>query len=421
LNSYFHTDFKIQFSNKKVGKEKLGEWWITNNERRQYEEMVFNPDANCRTVESGIYNRFSGLTVTPTPGNWSLMQEFIFETLCHGNDANYQYYLSWLAQAYTHPEAKPGVCIALLGGKGTGKTVATEIFGAPFGLKRHHLDFTGWESALGRFNGESEDAIFISVQEAKWKGGNNTADATIRGLITDPTRKIEGKGIERYTIDNYLRFMITSEDSSAVPAGRNERRFFTLDLATEWQQNKIYFSALRKQMEKDGGIAAMVYDLQQRAYTDEYIYSAPETTALTEQQQLNLKPEERWLQEYFQASAGFQRTISKAALWDNYRQFDPKANQMSNQDFGHWLIKKVFRGSFLFSANSRIGSEKQTAYKFPGLEECRRVFDEFVSFKTEWDGTAEEGENRPVVLYKPASLPFKAKPGLSAKKTGATS
>src|SRR5206468_12300421 len=80
-----------------------------------------------------------------------------------------------------------------------------------------------------------------------------------------------------------------------IPAGPDERRFLVLDVDPKHRQDTAYFGRMVEQMEQEGGLAAMLYDLLDYDYSAIDLRTAPKTEALTRQKLLSLSPHEQWL------------------------------------------------------------------------------------------------------------------------------
>ena len=69
----------------------------------------------------GYLNLWRGFAVQPKPGEWSRLQEHIFEVLCGAVPALYAYVLSWMAFGVQHPERPAEVALAIARAGGAGK------------------------------------------------------------------------------------------------------------------------------------------------------------------------------------------------------------------------------------------------------------------------------------------------------------
>jgi len=99
----------------------------------------------------------------------------------------------------------------------------------------------------------------------------------LESLITEPTLFIEGKGMNAVTAPNRLHIMMASNNEWVVPAGPLKRRCFVLRVGDQRAQDQAYFAAIDKQMLEEGGLAAMMYDLERKDLTSFNVRRMPRT------------------------------------------------------------------------------------------------------------------------------------------------
>jgi hypothetical protein len=124
----------------------------------------------------------------------------------------------------------------------------------------HFCEVSCVDQLTGRFNAHMRKAILIHANEATW-GGNKSESGKLKAMITDATIPIEMKGIDILHIDNYMRLVVSSNNSWPVPVEADDRRFVPLDVAPVFAQNQVFFAALHAQL-NSGGREALMYDLQ---------------------------------------------------------------------------------------------------------------------------------------------------------------
>ena len=92
-------------------------------------EFFRSPATSCYTgVEfnpKGGNKNYLNLWVGPyrkaRKGHWKLIDTFLKNVICDGDEDSYNYLINYIAHALQLPEKKPGVMIILLGGQGIGK------------------------------------------------------------------------------------------------------------------------------------------------------------------------------------------------------------------------------------------------------------------------------------------------------------
>lgn len=260
----------------------LAKVWMAWEGRRTYDDVVFDPTGK---EQPGVYNLFRGFPLTPKQGDWSLMRKHIFEVICDSNAEHFAYVLAWMARAVQDPGGdKPGVAIVLKGGKGIGKGVFANYFGAIFGEAFMPIADSG--KFTGRFNMHLSKSLVVFLDEAVW-GGDKKAEGSLKQLITEPSILFEPKGIDSITLGNFLNVIIASNEDWVVPATGDERRFCVLQPSEEFKQDTGYFGKIAKE-KKNGGAEAMMFDLLRHDYGDIDLRKAPLTEGLSEQVQASL-------------------------------------------------------------------------------------------------------------------------------------
>jgi hypothetical protein len=104
----------------------------------------------------------------------------------------------------------------------------------------------------------------------------------------------ERKGLDPYEGRNYTRIMIASNEDWIVPASSGGRRWFALEVGDEREKDYAYFAAIDEEM-ANGGLAAMLYDLQRTDLPKKVnVRSAPVTPWLVEQRLHSYDNKRRW-------------------------------------------------------------------------------------------------------------------------------
>lgn len=389
------SDFATRYINQKIflangtGKMKalsIAKIWIEHEDRRQYNGMVFAPGEEI----PGCYNLYRGMAYEPKKGSWKRLQEHIYHVICRKDAAIFEYILAWMADAVQNPGGeRPGVSIVMRGGKGTGKGIFARTFGELFG--GHFLHITHQSQLVGKFNQHQKDALVVFADECFW-AGDKLSESIIKGIITEPTIRVEPKGKDSFPIKNHMRLMIASNEEWVIPAGIGERRFLVIDVAENYRQDLKYFAPIYVEIKK-GVHAAMLFDLLEHKYDQTALMLAPKTDALLAQIEEGMEPEAKFW--FHRLKEG---TILKGQDTWNEDFVASDALHVQYLDFGKALGKTflVSPDSFMRrikklcpharSTRSYVSSTKLArGIKCGPLNACRDAFAKILGQPVKWD------------------------------------
>ena len=376
-----------------------GAVWLDSPVRRQYQGLVFLPGEET----PGRYNLWNGFSVKPRKGDWTLMKFHVEHVICRGDPKIFAYVMAWMAAAVQTPGAPAEVALVLRGRPGTGKGVFAREFGAPFG--QHFLHINNPRHLMGNFNAHLQDAVVVFADEAvgTW---DPASMGTLKALITEPTIPIERKGVDVVLVKNVIHLIMASNEEWVVPVGVDERRYCVLDVSDEVMEDHDYFAQLTADM-RDGGRAAMLYDLLHHDYSAVNLRRAPETDALREQKILSLPARDRWLfGRLMDGRLGGKSLlkgpeIGKQEVHEDYsesvRQTGQRGTLSTETELGMYFAK-VFGSRLQSTRPSRI-KKRVKCWIFPPLRECRELFDAYTRSHHPWP--PEEPDPGPQVSAMP--------------------
>lgn len=361
-------DIKNRYNNKRVqvGTDKAGEpiympmgdWWLKQEKRRQYERIVFDPSG---TAGPEAYNLWRGFAYESRPGDGHQRYlKHVLDNICSGNVEYYNWLIGWMARAIQYPAEVGGVAVVLRGDRGTGKSQFALHFGRLFG--RHFIHTSESKHLTGHFNQHLRDCLCMFADEAFF-AGDKKHESVLKTLVTEPTMMFEKKGHDAVPGPNYMRMIMASNSDWVVPAGPHERRFFILDVGADQRQNAPYFRAIAEDM-NNGGYENLMHFLSSYDLSGWNVYAFPRTDALRQQQTLSLSVEEQWWLSKLEAGAIMDAdeawphsSYTKAVYFDYNRWASasrgPGAKVMTENSFGRWLTHFV------------KGIEKEQRYKQP--------------------------------------------------------
>lgn len=356
--------------------------WLASQHRRQYEQIVFEPDGAPPT----IYNMWRGFSVEPVKGSWELYKQHLWENVCSEKEDLFDYLEDWMADIVQNPGGeRPGVSIALRGAPGVGKGVAACQFGALFGP--HFLHISSPRQLTGRFNSHLKDTLIVFCDEAIW-GGSKEAEGTLKAMITEDVILVEPKGKDVFPIKNRVRLIVASNNDWIVPATLGDRRFLVIDVGEGRRRDSRYFGALINQM-REGGREAMLHDLLDHKITTD-LRRIPDTDAKVEQMQRSMNPVEKfWFECLIDGSigsdsSGWPTTVGTKLIYEEYLEFAHSIGQkylLTPSSFVREL-KKLAPPNFY---KTRKGTSDRTyTYVLPPLDRCREHFIHKMGCEVAW-------------------------------------
>lgn len=229
--------------------------WIKHQNRRQYEGIIFHP--NPKEIGKNYYNIFRGFAIKEHPGTCELFKAHVKNVICNCNRQYFEYVWKWCARMIQEPHKVAETALVLRGFQGVGKNTFVDALGVILG--GHFLPLDNIDQFLGRFNYHMKNAVLIHGNEAIW-GGNKKQLGTLKAMITEKHRVIEGKNKDAIVVSNFTHLILSSNEDWPVHLDRDDRRFLVLEVSDKHKEDIPYFGAIRKELE-NGGHAALLYEL----------------------------------------------------------------------------------------------------------------------------------------------------------------
>ena len=287
---------QVRYANQSVlvndkSQMELGKWWLKHAGRREYQTVIFDPSQPKEY--KGCLNLWEGFSVEPIKGSWRHTRKHIYKILCNKNKTKFKYFMRWLAWCIQNPATQAEVCCVFKGKEGAGKgfifTQMVSICGV------HGFTLADRKLLTGMHNGHFNRIIFLFADEAYYPG-DKEAEGVLKQLITQPTIAVRAMYKDAVMGKNRLHIGMSTNNEWVIPAGEDARRYFINEVdnkyakgqETETKRN-AYFSKLWKEMEQDGGQAAMLYDLLNiKLHGWHPRYDVPDTEELQKQKAMNL-------------------------------------------------------------------------------------------------------------------------------------
>jgi Family of unknown function (DUF5906) len=286
----FHAKRKkeIVALNGRVKRIGIGKWWIDQENRRQFDAIVYAPN----TTDDSKLNLWTGFGCKPEAGDCDLYLAHLHENVCAGDSGHSEYLLGWMAYAVQHPDRQGEVAVVLRGKEGVGKGIFAKEFGRLFGSHFKHI--VNAKHLVGHFNAHLQHCSVLFADEAFF-AGDRSHESVLKGLITEETILVEPKGVDPYSVRNCIHLIMSSNSEWVVPAGADARRYFVLDASDAHMRDNKYFAAIIRQMD-DGGRAALLHYLLNLDTSKFDVRAVPQTAALADQKTRSRRGVDRFVE-----------------------------------------------------------------------------------------------------------------------------
>ena len=354
--------------------------WLEWSGRRQYlgRGVVFEPGGPLEVPDDTL-NLWRGYGLEPKQGNWSLLRNHVRNVVCSARQEDFEYLLNWMAYAVQRPSEPIGVAVALRGPQGAGKGVLGRVFGSFFG--KHFAHIANGEQLTGRFNASLATSCAVFLDEALW-AGDKKGEGVLKALITEPRLQLEAKFRDPIMVENRVRIIVASNNDWCVPAGIGDRRWFVLDVGKTFAgtNHSEYWEPIYAEI-KNGGAAAMFYDLLAIDLNEFDVRAVPHTEAKAQQQAHSLIGTDAWLYHVLQeGEIGCVRwgdvgvTVSKDDAYRSFQEFSKQQHAWRTEIKDLWS-KKIRTALGFYMIDTRPG--KVRSFQFASFSDCRRQFESY--------------------------------------------
>jgi hypothetical protein len=205
-------------------------------------------------------------------------------------------------------------------------------------------------------------------EEAFW-AADPQAEGVLKDMITNKHTLIEKKGYDPIKSQNYTRLVLISNSDWVVPASlKDERRFGVYRCSDRRRGDIEFFEALRHQMEYEGGLQAMMYELlhyKPMSGSFGILFTPPKTRYLQRQQVETLTGVDRFMLELM-------RTGVYESTNDN---IDPVELEMDKE-------------TLVYAVNLRSCVEDYVRMRFAS-EKAKTSYDDISTVAAQWFGATE--------------------------------
>jgi hypothetical protein len=365
-----------------------------------YDEIAFSPLKTSPTT----LNYWRGPTVTPVPGDWSIIRNFLYKVICNEDLTLYHYLLRYIAHMLQHPEEKPSIAIVMLSRSGCGKGTFFQLLNAIW--SKSTLEVSDINQVVGTFNAVLERHFCICLDEALFKGDKASMER-FKSMISEPTIRVEQKYQPSRTIESYHRFFAASNSEHFANIPIDDRRFVFIKVSDSKQQDLIYFDMVHKAINDSVTIAAFVYDLfamdlinfkvRQRPITHEHLNQRLQSLDGFERYWLEVletgKIRTKPLGIYGSSDTDWEESIfiSTQHILDSYSHYDKNASRyepLQTQKVAATLQKICPSAKSDRIKNS--SGKQERGYQLPSISLAKKEFESAIKTQINWNNKTPE-------------------------------
>jgi hypothetical protein len=356
-----------------------------------FRDIAFDP----RPTGPQTINLWRGPTLKPVPGLFPVLQKYLLDGVCSGDQDLNDYLLNFLAHMLQKPEEKPGVMIVLIGGQGTGKGTFLRLIQ---NIWRDTSFLTNQiDHVTGHFNNVLERQYIILLDEALFVGNRGATDR-LKSLITEPSISIEEKHGPVRSMFSCHRFVATTNAEHFAHIDRDDRRMLYIPLPDTHKGDIPYWNSVYTALSTE--LPALMTHLQQRDITTFRPQERPASPALIDQKVRSLVGVPAWWLDVLR-NGEFARLphlgltiptdwnspmfISSADMREAYREFakykNPHRRDITEHDLKQQLAK-MCRSAM--PARRQQGSKQARGIDLPSLQAARNEFEIYIGGPIQW-------------------------------------
>lgn len=297
-----------------IGNERrsLVELLLHSRRANRFDGFAFAPDRDKYFERNGqtYVNQWQGFAIPPCSEDVEakevqIFTNYVHEVLAAGDDTSYDWIMNWITDVLKYPSQKSGTAMVLVGLPGSGKSflgnnVLRPIIGIDHSMQVNHIT-----QITQQFNVDSSGKLLIQCDEAINSRRHEDANK-LKSLITDPTKRVEPKGVDAYEIENHSRFLFTSNnvsDAVAITDGTADRRYgvfetnnlYAAESPLPREEKDAYWKKLHDWVENVENLAKLHRFLVSREYDRDMIRRPLDTEARRRIQQHSVRGFDDWL------------------------------------------------------------------------------------------------------------------------------
>lgn len=237
--------------------------WLKDKDILLYDDMdTYPPPLICPENVFNLWRPFAmdlieDYTVTPFAEEGFEAIKYHIKVLCNFEDNVYDYFINWLAQMIQFPAIKT-VFPTLISDEGAGKGTLIRLIERMLGPSLCFETTDPLRDVFGSFNELMNGSFFVVLNEISRK---DTADVLgkLKGLITDNNLTVNVKGMCKFQMQSFHRFIATTNVEDPASTAKGDRRNFIIRSSDIKCGDKEYFVKLNEYLD-DTDVVKMFFE-----------------------------------------------------------------------------------------------------------------------------------------------------------------
>jgi hypothetical protein len=203
------------------------------------------------------------------------------------------YFRDWLAHAVRYPGQRVNATVLLRSEHGVGKGFLAETL-LPGLLGKSSVGTVALGDVVGQFNDALVGKTLVVIDEV-YKNPESTVN-TLKSIQGNKTITLRRKHIPDTTVDNFLNFIMTSNDHFPLPLDREDRRFWVPAFITHKESMKETMSFINTTLKPwllDEGGMQIVRDLLETVDLSKFHPWGDPPMTVSKREMIGLRPEEK--------------------------------------------------------------------------------------------------------------------------------
>lgn len=252
--------------------------WLSDDSKKTFATCAFDPEGQL----PNNYNTFTGFHAESIPPiqdlpkanmHLQMILNHIKEVFCEDNQEHAEFVYRWLANIIKYPWKKTEVLILIFGIEGCGKGIIIDFFANR--VLGHHLSFqtaTPGVDLFSKFAVGTHRKLLCFCDEAG--EDMKTNHDQLKNLITAKTIRIEKKGQDIRTEENFTNVIVASNNAGSVRVSPADRRVVAFQCDERYKGNYNYFTSLAEATNSDECAKLMYEYLLQYDLSPDYNFQA---------------------------------------------------------------------------------------------------------------------------------------------------